>query len=168
MRQSILAAVLVLTALVVAPRAQQSPAAGAAPAMTLFASSAEVTALAAKAKAEIKAGQPILVKPIVQAGTYRANLEYRIAVGPASVHEQSAELFYVIDGSATVVTGGTLTEERRTNADNRTGVGISGGTPRRVAKGDVILVPENTAHWFSAIDGTVTLMSVHIPKTAAK
>ena len=154
MRHPILATVLVLTALVAAPRAQQPPAAAAAPAMTLFASSAEVAALAAKAKAEIKPGQPILAKPIVQAGSYRANLEYRTAVGPASVHEKEAELFYVIDGSATVVTGGTLTEERRTNPDNRTGAGINGGTPRRVAKGDFILVPENTAHWFSAIDGT--------------
>jgi mannose-6-phosphate isomerase-like protein (cupin superfamily) len=167
MRHAILGTVLMLTATIAAPRAQQPPAAGAAQAM-IFASSADVTALAAKAKAESKPGQPIVVKPIVQAGSYRANLEYRNAVGPASVHEQEAELFYVIDGSATIVTGGTLTEERRTNPENKTGTGINGGTPRRVAKGDVVLVPENTAHWFSAIDGTVTLMSVHIPKTAAK
>jgi mannose-6-phosphate isomerase-like protein (cupin superfamily) len=169
MRHPILATVVMLTVAVAvaAPRAQQPPAAGgAAPAMSLFASSADVAALAARAKAEIKPGQPLLALPIVQSGSYRANLEYRNAVGPASVHEKEAELFYVIDGSATVMTGGSLTEEKRTNADNRTGTGIKGGAPRRVAKGDFILVPENTAHWFSAIDGTVTLMSVHIPKTA--
>jgi mannose-6-phosphate isomerase-like protein (cupin superfamily) len=166
MRQLILATVLMLTAVVAAPRAQQPPAAATAPPMSLFASSAEVAALAAKAKAEIKPGQPLMAMPIVQSGSYRANLEYRNAVGPASVHEKEAELFYVIDGSATIMTGGSLTEERRTNPDNRTGAGIKGGTPRRIAKGDFILVPENTAHWFSAIDGTVTLMSVHIPKSA--
>jgi mannose-6-phosphate isomerase-like protein (cupin superfamily) len=158
-------AALILVFLGATPRAQ-SPAAAAAQAMTLFASSADVVALAAKAKAEAKPGQPLLVTPIVQTGSYRANLEYRTAVGPASVHEKEAELFYVIDGSATVVTGGTLADERRTNPDNRTGTGITGGMPRRVAKGDFFLVPENTAHWFSAIDGTVILMSVHIPKTA--
>jgi mannose-6-phosphate isomerase-like protein (cupin superfamily) len=166
MRYPILAAALILVFLGAAPGAQQPPAAGATQAMTLFASSAEVAALAAKAKAEVKPGQPLLLTPIVQVGSYRANLEYRNAVGPASVHEKEAELFYVIDGSATVVIGGSLADERRTNPDNRTGTGITGGTPRRIAKGDFILVPENTAHWFSAIDGTVTLMSVHIPRAA--
>jgi quercetin dioxygenase-like cupin family protein len=37
------------------------------------------------------------------------------------------------------------------------------GVTRRVAKGDFIMVPENTPHWFSAIDGTVVLMSLHLP-----
>jgi mannose-6-phosphate isomerase-like protein (cupin superfamily) len=166
MRYPILATTLILISLVAAPDAQQPAAPAAAQAMTLFASSAEVAALAAKAKAEIKPGQPILAQPIVQMGAYRANLEYRNAVGPASIHEKEAELFYVIDGSATIVTGGTLADEKRTNADNRTGTGVKGGTPRRIAKGDFVLVPENTAHWFSAIDGAVTLMSVHIPKTS--
>jgi mannose-6-phosphate isomerase-like protein (cupin superfamily) len=167
MRQPISAAVLILTALVASPRAQQPPAA-AAPAIKLFSSSADITALAARAKAEIKPGQPILALPIVVAGSYRGSLEYRVAAAPASVHEQEAELFYVIEGSGTIVTEGKLTEERRTNPANLTGTGITGGTPRRVAKGDVILVPDNTAHWFSAVDGALTLMSVHIPKTPAK
>jgi mannose-6-phosphate isomerase-like protein (cupin superfamily) len=73
-------------------------------------------------------------------------------------------MFYVIDGSATLVTGGKLTEEKRTNAENLTGSGIEGGTPRPVAKGDFIIVPENTPHWFSAINGTVVLMSLHVPR----
>jgi quercetin dioxygenase-like cupin family protein len=35
---------------------------------------------------------------------------------------------------------------------------------RRVAKGDFIMVPEGTPHWFSAIDGTIVLMSLHLPR----
>src|ERR1700760_4704575 len=142
MRYLVPATTLILMSLIAAPDAQQPAATGAAAAMTPFASAAEVAALAAKAKAEIKPGQPTLAQPIVQMGSYRANLEYRNAVGPASVHEKEAELFYVVDGSATFVTGGTLADERRTNAENLTGTGIKGGTPRRVAKGDYILVPE--------------------------
>ena len=49
------------------------------------------------------------------------------AVGPASVHEKEAELFYVIDGSGTLVTGGKLVGETRTNADNLAGTAIEGG-----------------------------------------
>ena len=36
---------------------------------------------------------------------------------------------------------------------------------RKIAKGDFILVPEGTPHWFSTIDGTLTLMSLHLPRT---
>ncbi|MBZ5579958.1 MAG: cupin domain-containing protein [Acidobacteriia bacterium] len=131
-----------------------------------FASSADIAALAAKAKSDHKEGQPTVIEPILRLAPYAANLEYRSAVGPAAVHEKEAEMFYVLDGSATLTTGGKLVNEKRTNADNLTGTGITGGTERRVSKGDVIMVPENTPHWFSAINGTVTLMSMHVPRTA--
>jgi mannose-6-phosphate isomerase-like protein (cupin superfamily) len=121
--------------------AQQPAAPGPGQVMKTLASSADVAALVAKAKSERKEGQ--------------AN---------AAVHEREAELFYVIDGSATIVTGGKLADEKRTNAENLSGTGITGGTPRRVAKGDFIMVPENTPHWFSTIDGSITLMSLHLPR----
>ena len=95
---------------------------------------------------------------------YNANLEYRASVGPAAVHETEAELFYVIEGSATMMTGGKLVNETRTNAANLTGTAIEGGTSRAVAKGDFIIVPEKTPHWFSAINGTIVLMTLHVPR----
>jgi mannose-6-phosphate isomerase-like protein (cupin superfamily) len=84
------------------------------------------------------------------------------------VHEREAELFYVIDGSATMITGGKLVNESRTNPANLTGSAVEGGTSRHVAKGDFIIVPENTPHWFSAIDGTLVLMSLHVPRPVPK
>ena len=53
-----------------------------------------------------------------------------------------------MDGSATMVTGGKLTAETRTNAENLSGTGIEGGVSRHIAKGDFIMVPENTTDWF--------------------
>jgi mannose-6-phosphate isomerase-like protein (cupin superfamily) len=131
----------------------------------LFAGAADVTAMIAKAKGERKPDQPNFVQPILQLAPYNANLEYRVGGvnAPASVHEREAEMFYVVDGSGTLVTGGTLREEKRTNADNLTGPAIDGGTPRRLAKGDWVMVPEKTAHWFTQIDGTLVLMSIHLP-----
>lgn len=139
----------------------QSPGAQA---MKTFTSSADVAALAAKAKSERKEGQPVVAERILQLAPYSANLEYRASVGPAAVHEREAEMFYVIDGSATLVTGGKLVKESRTNPENLTGTGIEGGTPQAVAKGDFVIVPENTPHWFSVINGTITLMSLHVPR----
>ena len=153
--------VVILTAS--AAFAQQPPAPAAAAASRTMVSASDVTALIAKAKAERKDNQALLAQSMIQVAPYNVSLEYRAAVANAAVHETEAELFYVIDGSATLVTGGKLTNENRTNAANLSGSGIEGGVSRRVAKGDFIMVPEGTPHWFSAIDGTVVLMSLHLP-----
>jgi mannose-6-phosphate isomerase-like protein (cupin superfamily) len=153
---------LIATSVLFAAAALAQPA--AQPPKT-FASSADVEALIAKAKADHKDGQAVLVQRILQLAPYNVNLEYRTSVGPASIHEKEAELFFVIDGSATMVTGGKLTEEKRTNAENLSGAGIEGGESRRIVKGDYIIVPENTAHWFSKIDSTLILMSLHVPRS---
>jgi mannose-6-phosphate isomerase-like protein (cupin superfamily) len=135
--------------------------------MKTFTSSAEITALIAKAKSDRKGDAPLVAERILSLAPYNANLEYRGAVGPAAVHVKEAEMFYVIDGSATLVTGGKLVNETRPNPDNLNGTAIENGTPQNVAKGDFVIVPENTPHWFSAINGTLVLMSLHVPRTGA-
>jgi mannose-6-phosphate isomerase-like protein (cupin superfamily) len=108
--------------------------------------------------------QPLRAAPLFQLAPYTVNIEYRSGVANASVHDTEAELFYVIDGSATFVTGGELVGPQRTNPQNQTGKSISGGSSQPVSKGDFMIVPEGTPHWFSAIDGTITLMSLHLPR----
>ena len=132
----------------------------------LFVPAADIAALIAKAKRDRKPDQANFSQPIVGAAPYSANLEYRVAGlnANASVHETEAEMFVVVDGSGTLVTGGTLKEERRTNATNLSGTGIDGGTRRRIAKGDFVMVPEGTPHWFGEIDGALVLMSIHLKK----
>lgn len=157
-----IAASFVLTMVASAAWAQQP-----APPTKTYSSAADVAALMAKAKSEHKDGQSIVIEHILQLAPYGANLEYRTSVGPAAVHEKEAELFYVIDGSGTLTTGGKLANEKRTNAANLTGTGIDGGKAQAVAKGDFVIVPENTPHWFSTINGTIVLMSLHVPRSGA-
>jgi mannose-6-phosphate isomerase-like protein (cupin superfamily) len=148
--------------------AQQGGGRGAAP-QKLFVSAADVSAMMAKAKSERKPDQANFVQPLLQLAPLNANLEYRVAGvnANASVHEREAEMFYVVDGSGTLVTGGKLREEKRTNPENLQGSGIDGGTRRRVVKGDFVMVPENTPHWFGEIDGALVLMSLHLPHQGA-
>ena len=155
----------ILTLVVTAALVQQLAAQNPPPAPKLFASAADVTAMIAKAKAERKPDQPNFIQPIVALAPYTANLEHRVGgvKAPASVHEREAEMFYVVEGSGTLVTGGTLREEKRTNAENLTGSGVDGGTTRKISKGDWVMVPEKTPHWFSQVDGTIVLMSIHLP-----
>jgi mannose-6-phosphate isomerase-like protein (cupin superfamily) len=165
MRSTVIRPILSIVVLTIAAGAAwaQQPA----PPTKTYSSAADVSALLAKAKADHKDGQATVIENILRLAPYSANLEYRTAVGPAAVHEREAEMFYVLDGSATLVTGGKLANEKRTNAENLTGTGIEGGTAQAVAKGDVVIVPENTPHWFSAINGSVVLMSLHVPRTGA-
>lgn len=143
--------------------ARAQPPAAAQP--KLFLPDADVKALIARAQRERKPDQANFVQPIVELAPYRANLEYRVAGinAIATVHEIDAELFLVVEGAGTVVTGGTLKDEKRMNAANRSGTGIDGGAGRRITKGDYVLVPHNTPHWFGEIDGTLVLMSLHLP-----
>jgi mannose-6-phosphate isomerase-like protein (cupin superfamily) len=129
-----------------------------------YTSAKEVVAMMAKAKSERKQDQANFIQTLLRLAPYSANLEYRGVVGPAAVHEKEAELFYVIDGGGTLVTGGKLVGETRTNAENLSGTAIDGGMTQAVAKGDFFIVPENTPHWFSAINGTLVLMSLHVPR----
>ena len=151
-------------ALMSASASAQQPTPPGVAAMKSFASSADVAAFVAKARSERKEDQGIVVSRLLQLAPYNVNIEYRVAVANAAVHEREAELFYVIDGSATMVTGGQLAGSRRRNAENLTGTGIDGGKAQHVAKGDVVMVPEGTPHWFSAIDGSVVLLSLHLPR----
>jgi len=131
--RAIAIALVLVACLASSAPAQQSAAPPASPvtAMKTFCSSADVQALIAKAKSERKDGQPIVVERVVQLAPYNANLEYRASVGPAAVHEKEAELMYVVDGSGTIVTGGTLVNPTHTNGSNLTGTAIDGGTQQK-------------------------------------
>ena len=96
---------------------------------------------------------------------YTVNVEHRTnQPQAAAIHEAEAELFYVVDGSATMVTGGKLVGETR-NGANLSGKSIEGGTPNKLSKGDFLMVPEGVAHWFSQIDAAgINIMSFHLPR----
>jgi hypothetical protein len=157
----IAASLLVLVPVVALAQQPQPPAPAAAAVLKMVQTSADVEAIVARAKAQPP--QPLRSTPLFQSPPYAVNIEYRTAVATSAVHETEAELFYVIDGGGTFVIGGALTEPQRTNAQNLTGKAITGGTSQKVTKGDFMWVPAGAPHWFSAIDGTVTLMSLHLP-----
>ncbi len=98
--------------------------------------------------------------------------KYNVAVGilhrsgkakqSAISHSQVTEVYYVLAGAGTFVTGGAMTNPSEAAADgttvkvlvgpSTTGSGIENGQSRRIGPGDVIVVPPGVAHWFSAIE----------------
>lgn len=84
---------------------------------------------------------------------YGAVLVRRTKPGRAEVHTNLTDVWYVIDGTGTLVTGGTMHDGKQTEPGELRGRGISGGITRHIGKGDVIDIPAGVPHWVSAIDG---------------
>jgi len=129
-------------------------------------SSAEVQALVQKTASDRVSDQAIRVVNV--------NGEYNVSIGvvhraktsgkdaPSGIeHAQITEVYHVIEGNGTLVTGGTLINPREIPAENPVvtvlngpstgGSGIQGGVSRKLAPGDVVIIPPNTPHWFSEI-----------------
>jgi len=84
---------------------------------------------------------------------YMVHASHRDKAGIAEVHEKDADIIYVLDGSATLVTGGTVVEPKAIGPGEIRGREISGGDTRTISKGDVIIVPAGTPHWFKEVPG---------------
>ena len=82
----------------------------------------------------------------------------------AAAHADRAELFYVIDGSGTMLTGGTISDGKAAGV-NTQGTTITGGTRIAFAKGDFIMVPSGVPHQFVDLKSPVQVMSMYLPNT---
>jgi mannose-6-phosphate isomerase-like protein (cupin superfamily) len=107
---------------------------------------------------------------VVDVGGYRVGLygvfRPKASVQEAILHETKVtEVYQMMEGVGTLVTGGTIVDGKRTNAP---GIGhasvrgprIEGGVSRRVVKGDVIIIPGGTPHWWSNLEGDITYMII--------
>jgi mannose-6-phosphate isomerase-like protein (cupin superfamily) len=102
---------------------------------------------------------------------YRAKLSAP-ASNAVAEHDQVSEVYHVIDGSATLVTGPDLVGTKRRPADDRAvkmlnGPGsnsdsIRNGVTYQLKAGDVVIIPAGTGHWFTKIDDHITYLMVRI------
>lgn len=158
--KSLLMAALLVTAYPALAQAQESSVP-----TKLFASAAEVDAALAKAKAAHKGDNTNTAEVLVSVGPYPVALEYRTGTTAPSVHKDRAELIYVMEGGCTLVTGGKLVNAKDGAGGNMSGTGIEGGSPRKITKGDYVLVPPNTPHWYTDVQGRFVSITLHMPMT---
>jgi len=93
---------------------------------------------------------------------YMVHASHRDGPGMAEVHEADADIIYVLEGSATLVTGGTIENGRTIAPSEIRGSGIEGGDVRHIAKGDVLIVPHGTPHWFQEVSGPLNYYVVKV------
>jgi glc operon protein GlcG len=87
---------------------------------------------------------------------YRVNPSRRDGAGEAEVHLWEADIMYVQDGTATLVTGGTVSEPHTISPGEIRGSRIDGGNSQQISKGDVITIPRGIPHWFQKVQGPFT------------
>jgi mannose-6-phosphate isomerase-like protein (cupin superfamily) len=92
--------------------------------------------------------------------------------GFAASHDKVTEVYQVLEGTGTLVTGGTMVNpQRRDNAADTvtqingpgvSGASIQGGVSRRISKGDMVIIPAGTPHWFSDVQESITYTVVRV------
>jgi glc operon protein GlcG len=84
---------------------------------------------------------------------YMVHASRRDKAGMSEIHELDTDIIYVMDGTATFVTGGNSVDSKKVAANEFRGAAIEGGETRQLKKGDVVIVPKGTPHWFKQVDG---------------
>jgi mannose-6-phosphate isomerase-like protein (cupin superfamily) len=87
-------------------------------------------------------------------------------------HDQVSEVYHVLDGAATLVTGSDIVDWKRRPADNQAvrllngpggnGASIRNGATYQLKAGDVIVIPAGVGHWFTKIDDHIRYLMIRI------
>jgi glc operon protein GlcG len=93
---------------------------------------------------------------------YMVHTSRRDKPGMAEVHELDTDIIYVLEGNATFVTGGTVMDAKEIAPDEVRGSRIEGGDARQLSKGEVIIVPNNTPHWFKEVNGQFLYYTIKV------
>ena len=88
---------------------------------------------------------------LINNGNYMVHASRRDVAGQVEVHEKDADIIYVLEGTTTFITGGTIVGGRPTDPGEIRGTDVQGGDTRHLKKGDVIVVPKGIPHWFKDV-----------------
>jgi quercetin dioxygenase-like cupin family protein len=99
---------------------------------------------------------------LLTTGEYKVMAGHRVSAGVPEVHAADTDVFYVLDGEATFVTGGKVIEPRTESPGETRGARIEGGEPRTLKKGDVIVIPRGIPHWFKEVPQLVNYFVVKV------
>lgn len=99
---------------------------------------------------------------IASAPNFSILLARRSEAGMSEIHDKETDTFYVLDGSATLVVGGTMIGSSETSPGQHRGTGIEGGKAQVLGKGDVVVIPPGVPHWFSAVPSSIEYYIVKV------
>ena len=98
--------------------------------------------------------------PLVPGDAYRVQTDRRTANGNIEIHDKETDIFYIIDGSATIIVGGTAIDPKPTRPGQMTARDIQNGQTYSLKKGDVLVIPAGQPHWFKQVNGFINYLTV--------
>ena len=104
-------------------------------------------------------GLPLLINT-----SYKIQTGRRVVPGIVEYHEHDTDILYITEGSATVVTGGTLENPKTIGAGEIRGDKITGGTAHQLTKGDIIVIPSGVPHWFTEVSNPCLYLVIKVTK----
>jgi mannose-6-phosphate isomerase-like protein (cupin superfamily) len=114
---------------------------------------------AAEVRASFEKGSPLVTK---DNRGYWVITGRREKSGTSELHEKDTDVFYIVEGSATFITGGKMLEPKTTGPGEVRGSGIEGGQTHTLSKDDVIVIPAGVPHWFKDVQGTFLYFVVKV------
>jgi len=100
--------------------------------------------------------------PLLESSEFKVHASRREAPGMVEIHTRDTDIIHILEGSATLVTGGMATELKTIAPNEIRGTEIQGGESRHIGKGDVIVVPNGLPHWFKQVDGPLLYYVVKV------
>jgi len=101
---------------------------------------------------------------LLQTNNFKVQAGRRAGPGVVEQHEADTDIFFVLEGTATFITGGKASEMKPTAAGEIRGKEITGGEVHHLAKGDVITVPNGVPHWFTETSSPFLYYLVKVSK----
>jgi len=100
--------------------------------------------------------------PLLEIANYKIHASHRDAPGIVEIHTKDTDIIYMLEGTAALVTGGTIVDGENIGAEEIRGRDVKGGETRQITKGDVIVIPHNTPHWFKEVKGPLNYYVVKV------
>lgn len=95
-------------------------------------------------------------------GNFSVMTARRDKAGEVELHTRDTDVIYIVSGRATFVTGGTMMDGHQTAPGEMRGSSIQGGKAWFLSKGDVLVIPPNTPHWFQKVPGPMLYFVVKV------
>jgi glc operon protein GlcG len=100
--------------------------------------------------------------PLVRGMNYKVDASHRDERGIVEVHTRDTDIIYMLEGAATLVTGGTLVDAKTIEPEEIRGRESKDGDTRMITKGDVVVIPNGTPHWFKEVKGPIDYYVVKV------
>jgi glc operon protein GlcG len=100
--------------------------------------------------------------PLLATNNFKVQAGHRTGPGEVEIHDRDTDIFHILEGSATFLTGGKIIDPRTVGPGETRGKELAGGDAHHLVKGDIIVIPNGVPHWFKEVNGPLEYFVVKV------